>query len=271
MMSDFSDLLGSIRFEKTSAFVRIPDAWSQGRSSFGGLQAAVALCAARACVPSALPLRTMQATFIGPLANAVEAKARVLRSGKNVIHVQVELCQLGGQSPAGGATLAALLIFVFGAARNSQVVRKRQMPVWDAQLPSQKLPQIAGLTPNFCREFDADWLHGGLPFSGSSEPDCVVNVAMRDREPASEAHVIAFADYLPPIAFSHLRAPAVGSSLTWMLEMFGNNYAEQSVVGWRVDAELLAASNGYTSQSCKVWDPTGNLAAIGQQGMVVFA
>lgn len=267
-MADFSELLASMRCEQASSFVSIPDAWSQGRSTFGGLQAAIALRAARTCVPEALPLRTMQATFIGPLANAAEARARVLRSGKNVIHVQVELYQLADRN---AATLAALLIFVFGAARASQVSRKRLMPDLTVHAPSVKMPLIAGVTPNFCREFDADWLRGGLPFSGRQEPECAVQVAMLDRGPASEAHVIALADYLPPIAFSHLRTPASGSSLTWMLEMFGYNYSELPVAGWRIDAEMLAASDGYTSQACKVWDPAGNLAALGQQSMVVFA
>ena len=44
----------------------VPEDWLQGRTLFGGLQAAVAFAAMRSLVPQA-PLRSLQATFLAPV------------------------------------------------------------------------------------------------------------------------------------------------------------------------------------------------------------
>src|SRR5262249_60793476 len=57
--------------------------WMQGRSVFGGLQAAVALAAMRTLVPDA-PLRTLQMAFVAPVgARDLRARAATLRAGKS--------------------------------------------------------------------------------------------------------------------------------------------------------------------------------------------
>ena len=40
--------------------------------------------------------------------------------------------------------------------------------------------------------------------------------------------------------------------------------------GWRVDAQLDAAVDGYTSQGLTLWGPGGVPVALGRQSMVVF-
>ena len=40
--------------------------------------------------------------------------------------------------------------------------------------------------------------------------------------------------------------------------------------GWRVDAEMAAAHNGYINQSLVLWGPGGVPVALGRQTMVVF-
>ena len=67
-----------------------------------------------------------------------------------------------------------------------------------------------------------------------------------------------------------LKAPAPGASMTWMLEFLQDNFDGLPLEGWRLDAEVLAAAHGYTSQSAIVWTPDGRPAALSRQTMVVF-
>jgi hypothetical protein len=65
--------------------------------------------------------------------------------------------------------------------------------------------------------------------------------------------VLVFADFIPPIALSMFAVPTPGSSLTWMLELLRDRYDDLGLDDWRVDAELIAARDGYTNQSVMLW------------------
>jgi hypothetical protein len=65
-------------------------------------------------------------------------------------------------------------------------------------------------------------------------------------------------------------APTPGSPLTWMLELLRDRYDDLGLDDWRVDAELIAARDGYTNQSVMLWGPCGEPVALSRQSMVVF-
>ncbi|HMO69140.1 MAG TPA: thioesterase family protein, partial [Novosphingobium sp.] len=73
----------------TSGFrLAIPEDWHQGRTAYGGFSAALALAAARKAGGEGLPpLRSAAVSFVGPLFGAIEARARVLRAGRNATWV----------------------------------------------------------------------------------------------------------------------------------------------------------------------------------------
>ena len=56
----------------------IPDDWAQGRSVFGGLQAAFAVRAMRTLEPAA-PLRSLQVTFVAPIAACKSSTKPIVR------------------------------------------------------------------------------------------------------------------------------------------------------------------------------------------------
>ena len=72
------------------------------------------------------------------------------------------------------------------------------------------------------------------------------------------------------IALNMLTAPVNGSSLTWMVEFLRDRYDDLPATGWRVDAELVAARDGYLNQSLSLWAPDGTPAALGRQTMTIF-
>jgi acyl-CoA thioesterase len=258
----FSGWMQSAELGEGFAQVVVAEDWLQGRSAFGGLQAAAGWLAMRTLVPATVPLRSLQMTFIAPVpVGPLRAEASVLRVGKSATHVEAHLV-VDGQR-------CATLIGVFGASRASQVVHRPQRPDVSSEAPI-RFPFLPGITPVFTQHFAAHWLRGGLPFTGSRSRDTVVEFDLLDPGPCTEAHVLALADFIPPVALSLLSTPAPGSSLTWMLELFGADYARLPLSGWRVDSEMVAASDGYTSQSNRLWGPDGSLVALSRQAMVVF-
>jgi acyl-CoA thioesterase len=258
----FSVLMSRVEAGAGQARVDVPDDWLQGRTLFGGLQAAIGLAALRTVVPDS-PLRSLQVTFIAPVpGGSVAARARILRSGKNATHAEALIVD-------GDATLASI-VGVFARARDSAIrVVPVQPSVADADRPIE-IRYREGVVPAFTQHFKARWLRGGPPYTGATERDNVIELGMRDPGPASEAHVLAMADFIPPIALSFLREPVAAASLTWMLEMLRDDVSGLALEGWRMDAHLFAADAGYTHQSLELWGPDGSPVALGRQTMVVF-
>jgi acyl-CoA thioesterase len=244
------------------ARVDVPEDWLQGRTLFGGLQAAIALRAMRSLVPEA-PLRSLQTTFVAPVPGGlVRSAARVLRSGKNATHVEARIVD--------GDTTLAVMVGIFGLARDSSVsVVPRQPDVTAGK--AIEMRYAPGLVPSFTQHFKARWLAGGPPFSGATAHDNVIELGMRDSGTATEYHVVAMADFIPPIALSFLKERAAAASLNWMLELLADDVSALPLEGWRLDAHLTAAAAGYTHQSLELWGPGGVPVALGRQTMVVFA
>jgi Acyl-CoA thioesterase C-terminal domain/Acyl-CoA thioesterase N-terminal domain len=192
----------------------------------------------------------------------IEARAEVLRNGRNTAHVEARIM-------SEDQTLAVML-GVFGAGRLSEVSIVPEQPrvEMDEGTVFHFLP--GDITPNCVQHFEGRWRRGAPPATGDTETKHVVDVRMRDFGLASEYHVLAIADFLPPIAFSLLPRPVTGGSMTWMLELITDQLGGLSLEGWRLDAELVAGRDGYTSQSVMVWGPEGRPIALSHQSMFVF-
>jgi acyl-coenzyme A thioesterase PaaI-like protein len=262
MPPSFSQLLHSATVADGTLRANVPDDWTQGRTVFGGLQAALALRAMRSVVSPDVPLRTLQATFAAPLPPGdIRASAEVLRTGRSASQVEARL----GTEDGTAAVFAA----VFGVDRPSAVHRAPTQLAVEADDPVD-LAFVPGLTPNFTQFFTARWVRGGIPFSGHPLPTVVIEVGMTDDASTSrEEHVLAIADFSPPVALSMLDGPAQGGTTAWMIEFLAG-FGELPLDGWRLDAEMVAGSNGYTSQSVMVWGPGGIPVALSRQSMVVF-
>lgn len=236
--------------------------WLQGRSAFGGLQAALGLRAMRDLVPAELALRSLQVTFLAPVpAGQVDIRAACLRKGNTTMHVEAGLY--------AGDQLLCRLLGVFGSARPSVLDFQPEQPVVVA-LAAREVPYIPAKMPAFFQHFRMRWLRGDLPFSGGTQREAVVQVSLRDDGPLDATHVVALADFIPPLALGMFTQPTSGSSLTWMLELLRDGYDDLGLDDWRIDATVLAAHDGYTNQSVMLWGPHGEPVALSRQSMVVF-
>ena len=84
----FSEAMQTVTRRGDGWQATVSEDWLQGRSAFGGLQAALALRAMRERVPVDMPLRSLQVTFIAPVpAGPVSIRAQRLRAGRSAIQV----------------------------------------------------------------------------------------------------------------------------------------------------------------------------------------
>jgi acyl-CoA thioesterase len=259
----FEELIQLQQPEGDSWSATVTDDWLQGRSAFGGLQVTFAVKAMRALVAEQ-PLRVLQVTFLAPVPpGKIRVHAKLLRAGKNATHVEARLYD--------GEQTLCVVIGIFGATRESVVkIRPQQPPVTSTQKPL-KLPNIPGMTPVFLQHFDMRWLSGNLPFTGGTAASAVIEVGFTHQGSMSELHLPSMADSIPPLAITLLKKPAPASSMTWMLEFLADRYDHLPLQGWRFDAEVLSAADGYTSQTAMIWAPDGSPAMLSRQNMVVFA
>ena len=121
--------------------------WLQGRTAYGGFSAAVALSAALRIGGEALPpLRSAVVSFVGPAYGRLEARARVLRRGKNATWIAAEITRDG--------EIGLIATFVFMGAIASRVhLDDRRVP--DGLIPLEEAPAVAfnQATPMFLKQF----------------------------------------------------------------------------------------------------------------------
>lgn len=238
--------------------------WAQGRTLFGGLQAMLAVRAMRLMVPEAPPLWSLQTTFVAPVQSGkVRIRVQVLRQGRAAMQMKARLMD--------GDQTAAVVVAVFGATRKS-VVKVDPKP--GRELPSgqegPELPFIPGVVPNFTRHYVYRWAEGAIPFTGGEQPGTRVHLRQRDAGLLEEPHIVALADAIPPPALSLLDKPTPASTLSWSLEFVRHLPAVDSQAWWRMDASIVAARDGYSSQDAYLFGPDGELVALARQVVAVF-
>lgn len=263
----FHQVLQATASSENTLTFNVPDDWLQGRSTYGGLQAAFALAAMRQLTGVTAPLRVLQTTFIAPVGGgAVTVSGRTLRAGKSVTHVEARLLQ--------GEDTLCLVVGIFGAARESMI----SVPVAVREAPSgpdglRDVPFAKGIAPNFTQHFAWRWATGGWPYSGHAEP--VTRIWLKHREPTgtsafdAEIAFVGLADAVPSPALSMMKTPKASSSLTWTLELL-RNAPPQGDDFWRIDSEIHQARDGYVAQTAVVVAPDNQPVALSRQAVVVF-
>jgi len=268
MTTTFAQVLDSLRRDGDGAFsVRVPEDWGQGRTIFGGLQVALAVRAMRGVMTEdrALPLRSLQATFVAPVPGDVDVQLRSeqLRRGRAAAQARCDLLHDGG--------VVCTVVAIFGAARPSRLSLESPRP--DVKVDPEALadvPIVPGVSPAFAVHFQHRWAAGGPPFSGSREPRTAIFVRARDRDSTPEEALIALADSVPPAALSMVGVPTPVSSLSWMFELLGDPAALPRDAWALIGTDVRAGADGYLSQTSGLWGPSGHAFAVGHQSVAIF-
>jgi len=252
--------------------------WQQGHGAFGGIQGAIGALAMREAVGEEPPLRALQMTFIAQVGSGpVQAEASVVRRGRNITHAQCRLIS--------GGKVAALLVGVYGAARPSQAELPMPMPddlkPFDATREAEFQP---GRMPEFLRHYAQRWAGGSRMFSSQLPKPSRMWARLREavavpgqapapallRPAMREASLVALADLPPSPVLSMLDRAAPGASLTWLLEFMLDPRGFDPATWVLLQTESRHASQGYSSQTARLWDIDGRAVGVAHQTTAIF-
>jgi len=274
-MATFSGVLNTLAGDGDHWSVLIPKSWANGRTVFGGLQVALSVRAMRGALTralgegngdiAALPLRSLQTTFVAPVSagTPVALRAEFLRAGRSATHARCDLVQDG--------KVACTTVAIFGAARPSRIVLDIPRPEVQADPESlPDMPCIPGITPEFLQHLQLRWGVGRLPYSGHDEPHSTIFARLRDAGCNNEDALIALADSIPTPALSMLDKPAPATSINWMLELIGDpGLLDRN--GWSlIGTDVRAGADGYLSQTSVLWGPGGHAFSVSHQSVAIF-
>ena len=237
----------------------IPTDWMQGRTSYGGFSAALALVAAQRLADDLQPLRSATVNFVGPLAGEVQVRAKVLRRGRNASWISAEVAN------AAGVGLTATFVFMGPVEASALHLHDVPMPAYAVPLEQAvPLPEHAGpsFAPNFERRF-------AQPRTDVKVPEILWWERLRDTAGLDPmVALILLADALPP-GVMPLTGPAPISSMTWLINLL--TPLPQTSEGWYLlQARGNYAEKGCSSQDMAIWNTAGEAVAVGMQSIAVF-
>ncbi len=255
------ELLEDVSERDDAWHLEAAEGWTQGRTLFGGLTAALCAHVAQRTLGSDLPpLRSAQVAFVGPAASPLQIKAVELRRGRSATVVSVDC-----QSEAG---LAARTLLTYGTGRVSTVSH-------DSSLAPQVLPP-EGCEPfmpprdgpqGFFQKFDIRQAGHSRPLSGGP-PEFLAWVRLREPEGVDPTlALLALADSLPPAVMTVFAAPAPISTMTWSIDLA---HLPDPTAWNLLRSTSEQAADGYSQQAMSMWDVAGRRLAVAQQVVAIF-
>lgn len=260
-MTRYTDLVAAITATDTGFAAQVTDDWKQGRTTYGGLSAALCVEAAQRTFPEAPPLRSAQFAFVGPAAGALSITVRPLRQGKSTLFVAVDL--LGEQGVATHGVLT------FGAARASAVA------YGEVTCPTVAPPEACefffpggGGGPTFASQFEVRMAGGARPLSGAA-PEYLLWIRHRDPAARALSALVALADMPPPPAMTLFPTFGPISTMTWALDLVG--LPDEHDDGWRLmRSRAETIGDGYSTQEMHLWNADGRPLILARQNVAVF-
>jgi acyl-CoA thioesterase len=258
---------------RARALLHLPSSWGQGRSTFGGLQAALVLEGMAALVPDrsaagepARRARSLQIAFVGPVLGAAELEVELLRHGRSATTVRASI-RAGDTNEICTSAMGC-----FAAARESSI--EQEPPTRpDMRGPEGlvSLPHVEGVTPSFLRHYELRWATGGPP--GSGVPGAEFHGWVRAREHVvgvSPATIAALVDAWPAPALQTRRKLIPASSLNWTLDFPEQDLDAASDEWWAFAVQTDSTREGWSHTRARMWSPNGKLVATSSQLVAVF-
>ncbi len=242
--------------------VAVPADWEQGRTVYGGLVAALAVETVQRAVPGLGPLRAAQFAFVGPVSGSLALTPTVLRAGRSVTFVSVDV--------HGEAGLATRALLCFGTARRS-VLAHTALPMPAVPPPEECGVLLEGLAPAFIGHFDARLALPGGFGSGSPTAEITAWFRHRDADGVNPAvALVALGDASPPAPLAMVERFIPVSTMMWSVEL-GPDPGRGSPGGWRL-VRLVGdvVAEGYAAERITIWSEDGTPLMTARQSVAVF-
>ena len=254
--------------DAASCTVNVAAGWEQGKGAFGGLVLGSLVRAIELAEPD--PQRTVRA-IAGEIPAPVEPGAAQinlvpLRRGGAVSTVRAELVQRG----SSGDEVRAHVVAVTASPRAN-------MPAWQTSVRPEApdwqqvavVPVGPPFGPNFGRHFEFRIIHG-MPFSGTGPHALGYIRARAPGELRSAAYITALADAWWPCALSVFKAPRPTATLTFALNIINTLDGLDPGAPLLHSAEAEVSSDGYATETRRLWGHDGRLIAINHQTFVII-
>lgn len=252
--------------QQRTADIIVPDSWTQGRTVYGGLSAALICQAMTHAVSGDRQLRALNVGFAGPLlaGKAFHIEVEILREGRTI-------SQVVGRAVQDGVA-AVQIQGVFGIPLESSLdICNYSVPDYTAPEASEPYVTENMPTPGFLQHLDMKLAEGGRPFSGTEALQLGGWMRFLD-EPAaiSVPHLVGLIDGWPPTTLPWLTDLSPASTVNWNLqfvhplpELSGKDY-----LGYQ--STINTSNDGFGYTSAKVWSPGGELIALSHQTVIIY-
>lgn len=261
MKLGFKALLDSLKSSQEGLRLTIPEYWMQGRTTYGGLSAALCLQAVYRQHPELPPIRSANIHFIGPVHGTVSIETRVLREGKSVCFIEAEM-------KSEGAVLTHAM-FCFGKPRESKINQIfRSHPNYKSVSDSKDLFEDAE-TPIFLQFFECRLAKGSPPLIGSDTNEHLVWARLKEKLEHNPVSLLAIGDMPPPGVMPMFKQMAPTSSINWAVNFIQNNPSTKDD-WWLLRSYAEDAQEGYSSQDMQMWNSRGELVITGRQSVAYF-
>jgi len=243
----------------------VPPDWLQGRTVFGGLQAAAALRALEERIDPARAVRSLSVCFVGPTGHeAMAIEPHILREGGTVTHARADVI--------GSEGVACTLTAAFGKDRASSVAREPQRADVPDEIGGLALPYLPGITPSFVQHFDIRWVSGQPPFTAAEGPLAHEGWCRHRTDPGPVVPaLLGLLDAWPSPALQALKGPAPASSVTWSAQLCHVPEAVTPDDAFYFRARVLSApGSAYVTMRGELYDRAGLLVAHLEQLVTVY-
>ena len=157
----FSEVIASMAPSSDGIVAPVSEAWTQGRTTYGGYTVGMLLGAVQATHTDLPPVRSALVNFTGPVSAPPRLTSRVLRAGRNVTTIAAE-ADIDG-------SVVATATFSFGAPIDHDLLVDLPAPL--APAPDECAPYIPEnverFVPKFQKQFDTRLIDGARPYSGT--------------------------------------------------------------------------------------------------------
>ncbi len=230
----------------------------QGRTSYGGLSAALAHYCARTSVDDCPPLRSAQIAFAGPLAGQTTISCELLRRGRNTAFVETRTASQTG--------IGLACNFIFMNPRDS-MIEYCDIPAADFGPPPTE-PDVRHGPPEFFTHH-MDYPEKRLEL-GQGTAKLMQWHRLRERgglDPITE--MLCVGDALPPSAMGLMTKPGNVSSMNWQVNILTDT--PQTDNGWwLLESATHHAHAGASSQYMTVYNSDRQPVMTGMQSVALF-
>lgn len=233
----------------------------QGRTTYGGMSAALCYQAVANNYPTLPPLRSAQINFIGPAGGEVTVSTKIMRQGRSVTYISAEM--------TGEKGLATHAVFCFGESRESRLNSDYSIAPDVPGIEQSENFFASNQGPSFANNYDCLLAKGGHPLSGSDAHEHYIWVRHKDKNATDLAALIGIADMPPPAVLPMFKAFAPISSMSWMMNFLREDINTENG-WWLMRSAAEHARNGYSSQDMQVWNTAGDLVISARQSVAIF-